>query len=763
MVSKGSGKMPLTNDEKANRTILGRTVFLLVVCGFLIFIPLIAQLYKLQISEHEYWQQKALSQQTRGTTIEANRGTIYDRNYKTLAISASVESVYIAPKYIDSENYEEESRLIASGLSEILGIDYDTIYEKTQKKDSYYQSIARKLEADVIEKVRQFKTDNDLDAIQIEPDTKRYYTYGTFASQVLGFVNVDNDGIEGFEMYYDEKLAGTAGKIVSLKNAKGTSMFDTYEKYYDAEDGLSAVLTIDETIQHLLEKHLEQAVIDDYVENRGAAIVMEPKTGEILGMAVTGGSDLNSPRTLTEEEEASIAELEGEEYDKAKTAILLEKWRNKCVADTYEPGSIFKIITCSMALEEGVVTLDSTFTCTGSAKVAGWSKPISCWKKAGHGEQTLTRALQNSCNPAFISIGLKVGQEKFYEYLQAFGFGQKTGIDLPGEASGLLHDYNDFLSNDVSLAVASFGQTFTVTPIQLITAACAVVNGGYLMQPHIVKEFVDSNGVVQETVEPTVVRQVISEETSTTMRQLLQAVVDDGSGRNAQVAGYSIGGKTATSEKISATEDTTGKYVVSFLAVAPAEDPQIALLVLLDTPGEEIPQSQRSGGYLAAPLAGKILAEMLPYLGVEQSYTGEELFGSEVTMPGVTGWSVEDAEEVLNNKSMTYKVVGEGDVVTGQLPADGAKITTSSEVILYTEDDVPSDTVTVPNVVGMSPEEANRTIVNAGLYMSPSGALTEEVATVKATSQSLEYGTEVARGSVIDVEFKDSAVGDFAY
>nr|MBQ4318238.1 hypothetical protein [Clostridia bacterium] len=646
-------KQVLTNDEKANRTVLGRTLFLMVVCGILIFIPLIAQLYKLQITEHEEWQQKALSQQTRGTTIAANRGTIYDRNYKTLAISASVESVYIATKYIDEDDYERQSHLIATGLSQILDIEYDAVYEKTQKKDSYYQSIARKLEPEVIEQVRAFKTEYNLPAIQIEPDTKRYYTYGTFASQMLGFVNVDGDGIEGFESYYNEKLSGTPGKIVSLKNAKGTSMFDTYEKYYDAEDGLSAVLTIDETIQHLLEKHLEAAVIDSYVENRGAAIVMVPDTGEILGMAVTGGSDLNTPRELTAEEEESIAELEGAEYNAAKTAILLEKWRNKCVADTYEPGSIFKVITSAMALEESVVSLDSHFNCTGSARVEGWDEPINCWKKAGHGDQDFTRALQNSCNPAFISIGKKIGQSTFYEYLEAFGFGRKTGIDLPGEASGLLHDRKTFLSNDVSLAVASFGQTFTVTPIQLISAVCAVVNGGYLMQPHVVKEFVNSEGVVQETVEPQVIRQVISEETSATMRQLMQAVVDDGSGRNAQVAGYSIGGKTATSEKISAVEDTTGKYVVSFLAVAPADDPQIALLVLLDTPGEEIPQSQRSGGYLAAPLAGRILADMLPYLGLEPSYTGEELFGSEVTMPGVTGWSVEDALEVLNNKSMT--------------------------------------------------------------------------------------------------------------
>lgn len=739
--------------------ILGRTVFLMILCGILIFLPLVYQLYTIQIRDHDFYEQKAISQQTRDTVISANRGTIFDRNYKSLAISASVETIYLAPVYIKDD---AEAQLIADGLSDILGLEYDDILKKTENRKSYYQVVKRKIEKELSDKVRQFKQENGITAIQIEPDTKRYYTYSDFASQIIGFVGTDNNGLEGIEAYYDETLTGKAGKIVTVKNAKGTSMPFKYEKYYDAEDGLGIVLTIDETMQQIIEKHLEQAVIDNQVQSRGAAIVMDVNTGEILSMAVTGGCDLNSAWTISEEDRAQLEGLEGDEYKKKLSELQLNQWRNKTVADTYEPGSIFKLITASMALEENVVGLDWTYTCTGSIKVAGWNKPISCWKHAGHGLQDFTRAIQNSCNPAFVTIGLKVGQEKFYEYMKAYGFGQTTGIDLPGEASGLLHDYKAFLSNDVSLAVSSFGQTFTVTPIQMITAVSAVVNGGYLLQPHLVKEYIDSEGVVQKTVEPTVIRQVISEETSETMRFLMKEVVRDGSGRNAQVKGYSIGGKTATSEKIKAAEDTYGQYVVSFVAVAPAEDPQIALLVLLDTPGGTTPVNLRSGGYMAAPVAGKILADILPYLGIEPQYTGEELFGSDVVVPQLQGLTAEEAKAVLDKKQMTFRTVGDGSTVTAQLPASGAKVTSAAEVILYMGTEIPEGTVTVPNVVGMSPEKANETLVNAGLFLRPTGAITSKAATIKSTSQSVQAGIGTARGTVVDVEFKDTNVSDFA-
>jgi len=747
----------MTADRRANRMILGRTIFLMVLCGVVVFIPLVAQLYKIQIVDHDFYEQKAINQQTRQITISANRGTIYDRNGKALAISASVETVYIAPVYIESD---DEARLIAEGLSEILGLKYEDVYKKTQNRKSYYQVIKRKIEKETADQVRSFKQEHKLRAIEIVPDTKRYYTYSDLASQLIGFVGIDNDGLEGIEAYYNEALTGKSGMIVSAKNAKGTSMSLKYEKYYDPEDGKSLVLTIDETVQHIVEKHLEQAVVDNFVENRGAAIVMDVNTGEILAMAVTGGADLNNAWAISEEDQKKLEGLEGEEYTRKLTELQLEQWRNKTVADTYEPGSIFKLITAAIALEEDVIDLNWHYTCSGSIKVAGWSKPISCWRRQGHGSQDFTRALQNSCNPAFVTIGLKIGQETFYKYMQSFGFGQKTGIDLPGEATGLLHDYKTFLSNDVSLAVSSFGQTFTVTPIQMITAVSALVNGGYLMKPHIVREYLDSEGNVIERVEPQVIRQVISKETSETMRYLMEQVVVDGSGRNAQVKGYRIGGKTATSEKIIAGEDTYGKYVVAFAAIAPADDPQIAMLVMLDTPTGNIPVNLRSGGYLAAPLAGRILADILPCLGIEPQYTGEELFGTDVMVPQLKGLTEEEAKKELDKKKMKYRVIGDGDVVTDQLPAYGAKVTSSAVVVLYMGEQLPEGTVAVPNVGSMSPAKANKVITDAGLYMLPSGAIKSRASTTTAISQSIPPGTQVKRGTVIEVEFLDTNVGD---
>ena len=727
---------------------------LILVFGYT---ALVWQLYNIQIVDHDFYEQKAISQQMRGSIIEADRGVIYDRNGSTLAISASAETIQLSPRNIKDD---AEAQLIARGLSEILGIDYDNVLKKTENRNLAYQLIQRKVEQDVADEVREFKQANGgLNAIEIVPDTKRYYSFGSFASQVIGFVGVDNEGLEGIESYYDSTLTGVEGKVVSLKNNAGTAMPFKFEKYYDAQDGQSLVLTIDQTVQQMLETHLARAIIEDDIQEKGVAIVMDVNTGAILGMATTDGCDLNEPRALTEEDYAELEGLEGDEYTAKLAELQYAHWRNKAISDTYQPGSIFKLITLSMALEEGVVDETSTFTCTGSTRVTGWAKPISCWRRSGHGTQTLQRALQNSCNPAFIAIGQRVGNERFYDYLQAYGFGQYTGIDLPGEAPGLIFDRSNFLSQQVSLAVASFGQTFNVTPIQMITAVSAVVNGGYLMKPYIVQEILNSDGTVAHATEPTVVRQVISEETSATMCRMMEAVVADGSGRNAQVAGYRIGGKTATSEKIGVA-DSEGKYDVSFMAVAPADDPEIALLVILDTPGESWPVSQRSGGYLAAPLAGDILEELLPYLGYEPEYSGEEMFGATVSAPDVRGVALDAAKNALKERGFeNVRVVGDGETVTDQLPPGGVKVTTSSRIVLYTEGDAPSDTVTVPYVIGMSPEQANIALTNAGLYLQPSGALSATASTIRAVSQSVEGGTEVPRGTIVDVSFLDSNVG----
>lgn len=753
-------KRPEQGGTRTDRSMTLRIWLVEILIFVLGYTSLIWQLYQIQIVYHDFYEQKAISQQTRGSIIEADRGVIYDRNGTTLAISASVETIQLSPKNIKDD---AEAQLIARGLSDILGLEYETVLGKTENRNLQYQLIQRKVEQDVADRVRAFKEENGgLAAIEIVPDTKRYYSFGSFASQILGFVGVDNEGLMGLEMQYDTTLTGVEGKVVSVKNAAGTAMPYKFEKYYDAQDGRSLVLTIDQTLQQIIETHLERAIIEDDIQEKGVAIIMEVDTGAILAMATTDGCDLNDPRALTEADYAELEGLEGSEYTQKLSELQYAHWRNKAISDTYEPGSIFKVVTLSMALEEGVVNEQSSFTCSGSSRVSGWDRPISCWRKSGHGTQTLQRALQNSCNPAFIEIGLRIGQERFYDYLQAYGFGQYTGIDLPGEATGLLFDKRNFLSQQVSLAVASFGQTFSVTPIQMITAISAVVNGGYLMQPYVVAEVLGSDGTVIEATEPTVVRQVISEETSAIMRGMMEAVVADGSGRNAQVTGYRIGGKTATSEKIGVA-DSEGKYDVSFMAVAPADDPEIALLVILDTPGESIPQNQRSGGYLAAPLAGDILEDVLPYLGYEPEYTGEELFGASVSVPTVAGFGVDEAKAALAEKGFeNVHVVGEGAAVTGQLPAAGARITVGSRIILYTEGDAPSDMVTVPSVIGMSPEQANATLTNAGLYLAPSGALSSTASTIKAATQSVESGTEVARGTIVEVSFLDSNVGDFA-
>ncbi|MDL2288629.1 PASTA domain-containing protein [Oscillospiraceae bacterium OttesenSCG-928-F05] len=739
------------SSERANRTVVWRTIFLMVLCGVVVFVPLIAQLYKIQINEHDFYERQAIDQQTRDTVIAANRGTIYDRNRKQIAVSAPVETIALSP--VDIED-EDQAKLIAEGLSMLLDVDYDKVYELTQKSN-YYQLVARKVEKEQADKVRDFKERYGLRAIRIDPDTKRYYTYSNLASQLLGFVGIDNQGLEGLEAYYDEKLTGTPGKIVTAKNNAGTDMPFQHQKFYDPEDGLSMVLTIDETMQHFLEKHLEQAIVENQVENRATGIIMDVKTGEILAMATSPGYDLNDPRTIVDEETLqALSALEGDAYREALAEAQLYQWRNKAVSDTYEPGSVFKVVTLAMALEEGAKTLESKFYCDGSAHVPGWGKPISCWKKAGHGSQTLAETLQNSCNPAFIDIGLSIGREKFYEYQEAFGFGKRTGVDMPGEAAGLLHDKAAFMTNDVDLAVAAFGQRFTVTPLQMVTAVSAVVNGGYLMEPHIVKEFIDSEGNVVQAIEPTVVRQVISEETSAIMCDLMEKVVSIGTGKNARVNGYNIGGKTGTSEKAGA--NTEGMYDVSFVGVAPTDDPQIVILVILDTPGG--PAISRSGGIMAAPLAGRILADVLPYMGIEPQYSEEELKGVDVSMPNLNGMTREAAEAALKEKGFTFKFEGDGETVTDQVPAHAAKVPNTSQVIVYMGGAKPSGLVAVPDVIGLSPEEANRALTNAGLYVRSTGPASG--GTVKAALQSIDAGTQVVRGTVVDVEFRDMAVGD---
>ncbi|SMC41544.1 penicillin-binding transpeptidase domain-containing protein [Papillibacter cinnamivorans] len=746
--------------RRANRAILSRTLFLLVVFGIMVFAPLFYQLFKLQIVEHEKYENLAVEQQTRSVSVSASRGTIYDTNGNILAISASVETIFISPKEI--EENKQDVDLIAEGLSSILGVDADKIREKAAKTNSQYETVKIKVEKDVADQVREFINENNIKGIHLVTDTKRYYPYGTLAAQVIGFVGTENSGLYGVEALYESVLKGQNGLIVTAKNAKGTDLLYKYEQYYDAQNGESLVLTLDTTIQHYVEKGLAEAVEKYNVKNGAFGIAMDINTGAILALANVPNYNLNSPSTVADEDTAAeLASLKAagdESYPTRLADAQKEQWHNKAVSYTYEPGSTFKALTLAMALEEKKVSLSDTFYCSGSITVKGWPKPIKCHKTTGHGLQTLTQAVQNSCNVAFIQIGLKVGAETFYEYVKNFGLLNKTGVDLQSEGGSIFFDFNQFTNPDnlSSLAVASFGQTFKVTPIQLITAEAAVANGGHLMKPYVVKEVLDSDGNTVKTTEPTEVRQVISEETSATVRQILESVVSTGTGKNAYVAGYRIAGKTGTSEK---RDEDTGDVVVSFMGFAPADNPQVILLIGLDSPSRDTGYYV-SGGVMAAPVAGSILADILSYMGVEPEYTTEELSSVDAVVPQMKGMTLEQAKAALNLEGFSYRVVGSGGTVTDQTPAGGASVPKSAQIVLYMGEDKPTALCTVPSIKGMTAEAANKAITNAGLCMRATGAIAASSSSVSATGQSPAAGEKVEAGTVVTVQFTDTSIHD---
>ena len=749
-----------------NRMMLRRTLFLLSVCGIAAFIVLAAKLYDIQIVHHDEYEAAAIAQQVRETTVSAARGTLYDRNGRILAISAGVDTIYISPAEI--ERGHEDAEAIAKGLSEILGVDYETILKRAQNTKSWYEVVARKVEPEVSEKVREFKAEGGYSGIKIEADTKRYYPNGSLASHVIGFVGLENKGLGGIEARYDSLLSGKNGYVMRSTTAAGTDMlYSSYEDYVDAEDGQSLSLTIDSTIQYYIEKHLAQAVADYDIQNGAAAICMEVDTGAILSMASLGNFDLNDYQTISAQAEAEIraAAQSDEEYNELYSLAQQLQWRNKAISDTYEPGSTFKIITLAMALEEGVVSENSSFYCGGSMNVLGRGSPLKCWKYGGHGSQSLTQAVQHSCNVAFVNIGQPVGEEKFYEYAEGFGFidrtqdtsqqlTAKTGIDLGGESGSIWWSEDVFCNpeNLSQLAAASFGQTFNITPIQLITAVSACVNGGRLMKPYLVQSVEDSEGNIVSQTEPELVRQVISEETSATVRKILEQVVGDqkeGTGHNAYVAGYRIGGKTGTSTKT--TEEIAGnkEYIVSFIGFAPADDPEIAILVLLDDPSSES-GIYISGGQMAAPVVGKMMADILPYLGYEPEYTDAELENIDRPVPEVAGMSLAEAQRALTESGFKSRIIGEGDTVTDQLPRSGVVIASGSEVLLYAGQSPAPTQETMPDVRGLSYAEAVERLGDIGVYLS-SGNSSTDAANLIVSGQSIAPGTAVEHGTVVDV------------
>ncbi len=713
----------------------------LAIAFTIILSLLVIWLIYINVAHGEEYSKAATAQQTKDITVAAKRGIIYDRNGKQLAVSVSADTVILDPVTI--RKYERAEK-VASDLSEILGMSYEEVYAVTQKESSY-ERLKKRISR---EQSAAIKSLSDKRGIMLEEDTKRNYVYGSLAANLLGFTGYDNQGLDGIEISYDSVLSGKDGKKSVAVSAGQSELPYAYEQYIDPEDGKSIVLTIDETIQHIAESRLSEAVEKYGVQNEGCLIVMNPKTAEIYAMAVTPGYDPNSPFEIYDEEEkARIAELPEEERNAAWATAQNKQWRNKAISDTYEPGSVFKMITAAASLEEGLITVTDTFNCPGYMRVGGWD--IKCWRYYNpHGVQNLELGLANSCNCVFMSIGLKMGGETFRKYFKAFGFEEKTGIELPGEAEPIVRESYA----DVDVATASFGQNINVTPLQMITAASAVINGGELLKPRIVKEYRDVNGKVTESTERTVVRRVISEQTSELMRSYLEGVVKNGTGGGARVSGQRIGGKTATSEKQPRSE---GKKIASFCGFAPANDPEVIVLVMLDepTPGVGEGNLTASGGQIAAPTAGLVLDDILRYMGIEAQYSESEILTTGSYIPELSGMTVEKARASADKSGFKLTVIGSGESVTDQQPKSGIMLSEGSEIIAYTDSDSEAELVTVPDVVNMSRANAESTIKNARLNFRMSDVGNSVNVGAVAVEQSPKAGTLAERGTVVYVKF----------
>ena len=730
--------------RRANRIIQTRTLLLLGVFGVLTFVLLFAKLYHWQITEHDELQSVAVRQQTLRTTVEASRGTIYDRNGTILAMSASAEDIFLSPKEI-VEN-DQDQNLIANGLAEILNLDAADILKKMEKTNSQYEILKKKADNELADKVREFINENELRGVFLRPTSKRSYPKGTLASQVIGFAN-DNGGSMGLEATYNDELTGENGMVVTARDRDGRSVLYQYDQYFDAENGCDLHTTLDTTIQYYLEKGVQELEARFGTGKGATGIVMDVNTGAVLAMASLPTYDLNAPGKVYND--FLTSGMTEEQIEENMKDLLNKQWRSKAINDTYEPGSTFKTLTLAMALEENVVDLNTGFYCGGNTTIEG--QKIWCSKRVGHGQQNLTQAFANSCNPAFINIGLRVGNTKFYQYMQDFGLLEKTGIDTTGEASGFAN--SEIKYSTLALACYAFGQNFNVTPVALLAAQCACVNGGYLYTPYLVEEITDQDGNVVSRHDATPIRQVISAETSALVRDIMEYEVTTGTGKNGQVAGYRIGGKTGTADKVG------GNVIVSFVCFAPADDPQVMMLLTLDEPNKWT-GTYVSGGNMVAPVASSVMGEILPYLGIEPSYTAEELVGADKTVPNVVGLSKDAAAERLSANGFSFRTVGSGDTVTDQTPAGGAIVPNSAEIILYLGAEKSGEKCIVPNVVGDSAATANQKIVNAGLIMGVSGATNASSSTVRAISQSVDPGTEVAAGTVVRVQFSDSSVRD---
>lgn len=789
-----------TNVSRGNhskRSILRRTLFLMAFCGAVVFIPLCWKLYDIAILHHDEYQKTATRQQTLSFSISAQRGNIYDRNGNLMAMSATVYKLILSPrdlvnsvskkdadgKELSEEVYQanvalRQDQMVAELMELVPGLDREQAVKKVHDTGNAYWEVKTNIEEEDAGPLREYMTEHKTSSyLYLVPDAKRYYPYSGLAAQALGFVNA-NGGAYGIEAVYNDVLEGTPGRVMTNKTAGGTERYNTYAEYVDAEDGCNLNLTIDATIQSYLEKTLEEGIKKYDVQDGAFAIAMNPKTGAIYGIASSPDFDLNSYSTIVDEllleqmeedtstiyeklkanntENLTDSELMAKAESQAYSDAVNTQWRSRAIDSRYEPGSVFKAVVLAAALEEGVVSESDHFFCSGEAKVA--DRTIHCSNRNGHKDQDLTKAVGNSCNPAFMEIGKRLGKDRFYQYFEAFGLMEKTGIDLPGEASlaGALWDKNEM--GEVELATASFGQRFEVTPLQMICAFSAVINGGDLVKPYVVQSISTRDGTVIQNTETEVVRQVISAETSQRAADILEKVVSQGTGKNAYVAGYRIGGKTGSSE-VRTEQDHT---LVSFMGYAPADDPQVIVLLGYDRP---LPKelgvhcnviadgTYISGGNMAAPMAGPLIAQILDYLGVEKVYNADESAAMDVSMPKVTGESLAKAEKELKEKNLKFRTIGSGDTVSRQVPAARTSIPGGSTVILYLGDAVPEESGAVPDVTGMTYEGAKNALEKAGFFMRASGVSTYYSNSTTAERQSVTGGEVAAIGTVVDVRF----------
>lgn len=735
---KTSNSVSSKVERKNVKSVKSKNLLICMLIIFAILLLLILRLAYLQFIKGPDLKEAANRQQSTNRVISAKRGNIYDSTGKLLAASASVDTVSINPSKIKKENKEK----VAKAFSEIFELDYEETLAKVNSTSSF-ETIVKKVEKDKITKLQEWMKETETySGINIDEDVKRYYPYGTLASNLIGFCNTDNDGQEGIELKWNSVLSGTSGKITSIENAAAQLIPDKNETYIPAENGNNITLTIDANIQTIAEKYLKQACIENDCKSGGNVIIMNPSTGDILAMATYPDYDLNSPRTPNDNLSSTWDSLSSEE----QVNSLIKMWRNKAVSDTYEPGSTFKIITAAIGLEENVVSTDTPgdFYCSGYELINGIK--INCWKyQTTHGSQTLRQALMNSCNPALMQLGKRIGSQTLYKYYEAFGLFDKTGIATSGEANSYFWDLDDV--GPIELATMSFGQRFRVTPIQLITAVSSVANNGVLVEPRIVKQVENPDTGAITSIESTNVRQVISKETSDELMNMLESVVTEGTGRYGQVKGYSIAGKTGTSEPDSTNENAM--YVASFVGISPVQNPEVVALVTLYDPQGK---AGHQGGTIAAPVVSQILSEVLPYLGVPSDDLSSDEGTNTITtttLLDVRNKTLAEAKKIIEDAGFTCNISGEDTslLVTDQVPKPGTALVSGAIVNLYSEGNEARISQEVPNLKGMSYLQAKSALKQRNLNIHVTGTGT-------VLSQDPMAGTSVEEGTVINVTLK---------